>query len=399
MVGIRRSLYNVRSPANRCRRSPTGMGCQFVEEREEVTMTVPVLNLKGTPRDIGRQQGEQVPELIKDNLRFYMNLWQHMGGVGRDKILADVEAFIPFIERYDLDLVEEMHGVAEGAGVEFGEIAALNARTELTFSCLPNALADPAAGGCTSFGLLPEVTGNGHLIIGQNWDWRAEARHTSVILKIEQSEKPSIVMHAEAGTIGHRGLNSAGMGVCINYIRSEADVFRPGLPFLIKLRGILNSTRMSTALRMLMTHVGPNSMNMVVGHRDGEIIDVENLPNDLLFVHPHEGILTHANHFESPMLRMRDTGKSTLPDTVFRGRRLRRLLEARRGHLGVDAIRDVLSDHFSYPDSICRHPDEQYPKVDQWQTLTSLIIDLTESTLRYTDGPACTGPYHLAELP
>lgn len=362
-------------------------------------MTVPVLKLKGTPRDIGRQHGEQVAPLVKDNLRFYMNLWQHMGGVSREKILTDVEPFIPFIERYDPDLVEEMHGVAEGAGLEFREIAALNARTELTFSCLPNALKESSAGGCTSFGLMPDVTESGHVIIGQNWDWRAEALHTSVVLQIEQKNKPDIVMHAEAGTIGHRGLNSAGLGVCINYIRSEADVFRPGVPFLIKLRGILNCDRMSAALQMLMANVGPNSMNMVLGHQGGEIIDVENLPNDLLFLYPLDGILTHANHFESPMLRIRDTGKSTLADTIFRSRRLRRLLEARRGRLNVETIREALCDHFSYPDSICRHPDETHDKMDQWQTLSSIILDLTELTLRYTEGPACTGPYRVARLP
>ena len=362
-------------------------------------MTVPVLELAGTPREIGRQHGEQVPHLIKDNLRFYMNLWQHMGGVSREKILTDVEAFVPFIERFDADLVEEMRGVAEGAGLEFREIAALNARTELTFSCLPNTLKESSSGGCTSFGLLPEATESGHVIIGQNWDWRAEALQTCVVLQIEQKEKPSIVMHAEAGTIGHRGLNSAGLGVCINYIRSEADVFRPGVPFLIKLRGILNSNRMSAALQMLMTYPGPNSMNMVIGHQGGEVVDVENLPNDLLFVYPQNGILTHANHFESPMLPVRDTGKGTLADTIFRSCRLRRLLEARRGNLNVETIREALSDHFSYPDSICRHPDEKCAMVDQWQTLASIILDLTEMTLRYTEGPACTGPYRVARLP
>jgi isopenicillin-N N-acyltransferase-like protein len=369
------------------------------ESIEEETMTVPVLELKGSPREIGRRHGEQVRELVHDNVRFYMDLWQHMGGVGREKILSDVEAFVPFVERYDGDLVEEMRGIAEGAGLEFREIAALNARTELTFSCLPNTLKDSSGGGCTSFGLLPEVTENGHLILGQNWDWRAEALHTCVVLRIEQENKPSIVMHAEAGTVGHRGINSSGLGVCINYIRTENDGFRPGLPFLIKLRGILNSTRMSDALRMLMTYVGPNSMNMVIGQQGGEIVDVENLPNDLLFVYPQDGILTHANHFESPMLRVRDTGKSTLPDTILRSRRLRRLLSARSGRLNVETIREALTDHFSYPDSICRHPDERSPRVDQWQTLSSIILDLTDLTLRYTDGPPCSGPYHVARLP
>ncbi len=362
-------------------------------------MTVPVIKLKGSPGQIGREHGAQAKSRIHDNLGFYMNLWQHMGGVGRDKILSDVEGFVPFIEQYDPDLVEEMQGIAEGAELEFREIAALNARTELTFACLPNTLKDSSTGGCTSFGLLPEVTENGHLIIGQNWDWRAEALRTSVVLQIEQRDKPGIVMHAEAGTIGHRGINSAGMGVCINYIRSEMDGFKPGLPFLVKLRAILDSERMSNALKMILTYVGPNSMNMVIAQQNGEIVDAENMPNDVLFVYPKDGILTHANHFESQMLPVRDTGKSTLADTIFRSARLRRLLSARAGHLSVETIREALTDHFSYPDSICRHPDERFGKMDQWMTLSSIILDLTEMTLRYTDGPPCTGPYHVARLP
>ena len=244
-------------------------------------MTVPVLKLKGTPREIGRQHGEQIPGMIRDTLGFYMRLWQHMGGLSKERVLKDVEPFVAHIEKLDADLIEEMKGVAEGAGLEFLEIVALNARTELTFSCLPNALKESSAGGCTSFGLMPEVTASGHVLLGQNWDWRAEALHTSVVLQIEQVEKPNIVMHAEAGTIGHRGLNSAGLGVCINYIRSEADVFKAGVPFLIKLRAILNSSRLSAALKMLTTNPGPNSMNMLIGHQGGEIIDIENLPDSL----------------------------------------------------------------------------------------------------------------------
>lgn len=362
-------------------------------------MTAPVITLKGSPREIGREHGSRAKDLIHENLGFYMNLWQHLGGVSREKILSDVEPFVPFIEQYDPDIVEEMRGIAEGASLEFREIAALNARTELTFSCLPNTMTDSSMGGCTSFGLLPEVTENDHLIIGQNWDWRAEAQHTSVVLQIEQKDKPNIVMHAEAGTIGHRGINSAGMGVCINYIRSELDGFRPGLPFLVKLRAVLNSERMSRALKMLLTYIGPNSMNMIIAQHGSEIVDVENMPNDVLFVYPRDGIVTHANHFESPMLRVRDSGKCTLADTIFRSARLRRLLAARTGHLNIETIREALTDHFSYPDSICRHPDEDFPKMDQWMTLSSIILDLTEMTLRYTDGPPCRGPYHVARLP
>jgi len=269
-------------------------------------MKVPIISARGAPYDLGFQHGSQAKKAIEDNVRFYMSLWERFGGSRREEILKEIQGFVPYIEDCDPEILEELRGVAEGSGLRFEEILSLNARTEVTFACLPNAMQNSTLEGCTSFALLPEATQNQHMYIGQNWDWRAEAENSCIILKLHQKDKPDIIMHAEAGTIGHRGFNSAGMGVCINYIRCETDTFKLGLPFLIKLRAALNSTNLPDCLKMLLTFVGPNSMNMVIAHREGEAIDAENTPNDVLFLYPEGGILTHANHFQSPTLRVRD---------------------------------------------------------------------------------------------
>lgn len=356
-------------------------------------MKVPIISVSGSPYDLGFQHGSQAKKAIQENIGFYMHLWEYFGSAKRDQILRDVQGFIPYIEKQDPELLQELKGVAEGSGLKFDEIVALNARTEMTFACIPSTLSETASEGCTSYALTPEATQNHHTFVGQNWDWRAEAENSCIILRIKQQEEPDIVMHTEAGTIGHRGFNSAGIGVCMNYIRCERDSFRPGLPFLIKMRSVLNSTTLPDCLRLLMSFVGPNSMNMVLAHRDGEVIDIENTPDDLLFLYPEGGILTHANHFQSPRLRVRDTGKSALPDTVFRSHRAFRLLNEKRGHLECDAIKDVLKDHFAYPNSICRHRDERSKPIEQWETLTSMIIDLTEGKMLYTEGPPCSNSY------
>jgi len=356
-------------------------------------MKVPIISASGAPYDLGFQHGSQAKKAIEDNVRFYMSLWERFGGSRREEILKEIQGFVPYIEDCDPEILEELRGVAEGSGLRFEEILSLNARTEVTFACLPNAMQNSTLEGCTSFALLPEATQNQHMYIGQNWDWRAEAENSCIILKLHQKDKPDIIMHAEAGTIGHRGFNSAGMGVCINYIRCETDTFKLGLPFLIKLRAALNSTNLPDCLKMLLTFVGPNSMNMVIAHREGEAIDAENTPNDVLFLYPEGGILTHANHFQSPNLRVRDTGKSTLPDTIFRSNRAFRLFDERKGRLGWDTIKEVLTDHFGHPNSICRHRDERYELIDQWETLCSTIMDLSEGKMLYTEGPPCSNPY------
>lgn len=64
-----------------------------------------------------------------------------------------------------------MDGIAAGAGVHPDEVLALNARGEIARN---HASGFTEMDGCSSFALLPEATGDGHVYCGQNWDWRAE---------------------------------------------------------------------------------------------------------------------------------------------------------------------------------------------------------------------------------
>jgi isopenicillin-N N-acyltransferase-like protein len=206
------------------------------------------------------------------------------------------------------------------------------------------------------------------------------------------------MMHTEAGIIGHKGFNSAGIGVCVNVIRCEEDTFQPGLPAWIRIRAILNATSLPDCLKTMMTYEGPNSVNLLIAHREGEAIDLEMTPDDVFCIYPENGILTHTNHFQSLRLRMKDTGQALLPDTVIRNNRLLRLLKDRAGALGVDSINDLLQDHFGWPNSICRHSDERLGPHDQWETLTSFVIDLTAGTIHYTNGPPCSNSVETVAL-
>lgn len=356
-------------------------------------MEIPVISISGSSYDLGFQHGRQAKKAIQGNVRFYMKFWEYFGGVKQGQILKDAQKFIPYIEKLAPELLEELKGVAEGSGLQFEEIVALNARWELNYAYMLPTPTWSVHGECTAYALTPEVTKNQHTFIGQNWDYKPGVENSCLILRINQKGKPDIIMHTEAGIIGQKGFNSAGIGICLNYIRCENDSFRPGLPVWAKVRGVLDSESLPDCIRMLMTFEGPNSVNMVIAHRDGEAIDVECTPDDVFFLYPEHGVLVHTNHFKSPNLRVKDTGKGTLADTVIRSHRAFRLLQERRGDLEQDTIKDVLKDHFGYPNSICRHRDEDLHPNEQWETLTSMIIDLTEGKMLYTSGPPCSHSY------
>jgi len=358
-----------------------------------MSMDLPIITAKGTPYEVGFQHGEQTSSRIRTNISYYLNLWYHYCGVEKNRVLEDAQVFLPFIEKMDIDLIQELKGVAEGAKMRFEEILALNARWELNYAYLfPDAM-DTAAEGCTTLAVTPDASIDNHMYIGQNWDYKPALKTGCILLHILQDNKPDIIMHTEAGIIGHKGFNSAGFGICMNYIRCDQDVFRPGLPVWLKVRSLLNSENLSNFLGILMENEGPNSANMLIAHRDGEAIDAECTPEDVYFLYATEGIITHGNHFMSPRFRAKDSGKSLLPDTVIRSERAHRLLYEKRTEIRLETIQSVLTDHFGYPNSICRHRDPGLNPHAQWETLTSLVIDLTEGRMHYTEGTPCSQPY------
>ena len=134
------------------------------------------------------------------------------------------------------------------------------------------------------------------------------------------------------------------------------------------------------------------SANYLIAHADGEIIDIEATPNDYDYIY-NNGTIAHTNHFLSGRLQIRDVGKALWPDSITRLLRMNRLLGRTSGEADVESIKAMLRDHFGYPSSICRHPNEQAHELEQIETAASVIIDLSERKMYATEGPPCQQRY------
>ena len=217
---------------------------------------------------------------------------------------------MPVIEQFDADLLEEIRGIAEASGNQLEEIVAINSRTEIMFKETHH------HGECTALAATPEATAYGHTLLGQNWDWMPKLDGHMLLLTIKQKgqeEKPTVLTGTEAGTVAKIGMNSAGLGVCVNLLVSDST--RVGLPFHILCRGILSSFSMGEALGKIFNHQIGASANYLIGHMDGEAIDIETNPSGVEYLYSQDGTLSHANHFES-RLPVPDEGWKILPDTI-----------------------------------------------------------------------------------
>lgn len=343
----------------------------------------PLVDVEGDARERGRQYGRQAAERIATSLRIYMAAWTAGDAAGRAGLLARARAFEPVIgDRYP-ELLEEMRGIAEGAGRALEEIVALNARTELLFGA--------PADGCTGAVLLPERTG-GRVIIGQNWDWRPACREAAIVLRVTPDHGPSFVTFVEAGMLARSGMNSAGIGLCGNFLNSDADGTQRGVPIPVIRRAILMSPSLPTAVGAVLRAPRAFSSNHLLAHRDGEAVDLEAAPPEVFPLFAEDGLLVHSNHFKGAQGRVRDTGLPRFPDSLFRDRRVRAHLAARGRTLGVADLQSALRDHFGLPDAVCRHRAPR-PDGTEIETVASVVMDLTEGELWLCPGPVCENEY------
>src|SRR5262249_14443828 len=282
-----------------------------------------------------------------------------------------------------------LDAVAEGAGVGVEDVYAVNGRTELLYGTASTALHE-----CTSVGVLDSRTVSGHTLLAQNWDWHPAQRPYTVLLATCDENGFGVVTPAEAGMLAKAGLNSAGVGLCVNLLGSDRDGRPGGVPYHVVLRAALEAGCLTLALRAVCSLPRSASVNLMLGQPGGEVagevIDVELVPGDVGVLHPVDGLLTHANHFLTG-LPVHDTLADRGGSSYFRGARVARLLPP--GRIGAPDLAAVLADHLSYPHAICRHADARDSDDDLSETLYSIIMDLDERRLAIAAGPPCASTY------
>jgi isopenicillin-N N-acyltransferase like protein len=356
----------------------------------EIMDYIPVIEVSGSNYDCGVAIGKAMRDNIHENLRDYPAIIEHETGTGRDAAMDYVTRIIPVIEAYAPEVMEEMSGIAKGADVHLNDIVMLNARTELMSA---PAITDTDIGECTSMTALGAATESGNVLMGQNWDWNSRVCHRTAVIVIVVPDQPRTVMFAEAGLVGKIGLNAAGVAVCANRLTSTDDKLQTGIPWHVQLRKVMMAENMHQAIKAVTAPARGASGMFMIAAREGEAITLETTPEDFGTQLPEDGIMTHSNHYLAPEMKSRDTGKSRATMTLIRHDRARRLLAEDKGKITIDSFKRVLTDHFSYPAAICRHPDETMPERDRSQTGASIIMDLDQSEMHFALGPPCQHEY------
>jgi isopenicillin-N N-acyltransferase-like protein len=322
-----------------------------------------LIEISGAPFERGRQYGVQAEPEIKAGITHYAAQVRALG-LGDRELAAVVEGYLPAINDFEPRYVEEMRGIAAGAGVEFHHVVMINARTEVLKLAINPGLREGLFGsvepdGCTALVVAPSATADRRLIHAHNWDWKVASAEASVVLRIRRDDGPDILSFAEAGALSRFGFNALGIAITGNYLECDRDYTQVGVPLGLIRRRVLEQSHFALALQAAYATRKSGSNNIVVSHSGGGLIfNFECAPNETFLVEPRDGVLTHANHWQSPvaLAKLQERGVLSTPDSLYRDRRLRQLVEDKIGALTVDHIKAALLDDWQSPWSICAPP-------------------------------------------
>ncbi len=353
-------------------------------------MTIPLVRLEGSPYAQGAQHGEALREQIGHNLELYFARFERELKLSRAETLARAGRYAEAIRGQSPAYYAGMAGIAAGAGQSLGAVAALNVRYELFYD---EFVERPMPDGCTAFALLPEATAEGHLLLGENWDWIAGVR--GAVLRTAEPDGLATLAFTEAGIFGGKiGLNSAGLGLMINGLTSRDDDWsRLRRPFHVRCYEILRSRDLDAAAGVVAGEGRSCSANFLIAQTPDQVVNLETSPERAGASGCVAGCLVHATHFVDPdALGVAERNVENSPHSKRRHARLEALLRG-RGPLGLAEVQAALRDHEGHPYSICFHIDPAEPPEEHYESVVSAVVDLHALALYLTDGPPCGAEY------
>ncbi|KAM3430114.1 hypothetical protein MY4824_007872 [Beauveria thailandica] len=341
----------------------------------------------GTPYEIGFAHGSGASAEIHDNIVIYDGFFQDGAKINWQEARQRASTYIPLLSAKYPDILEEMRGVADGAGkgLTMEDILTLNARSELGLTNV--------ADGCTCLGQQgPE----GRIFLAQNWDWLQV--NLVVLHIIPNNSSLQMQFMSEAGLVGKIGLNSAGMGTLLNGILARAQD-KDKFPIHVLLRRVLQfASSFDEAFAIVEEYGLASTCNIVIADAKGKAGSIECSPHGNTVI-PLRGetfpYVGHTNHLYSsgrPVMT-----KDRPEDNSFT--RLARLEELTRqdNELGIppsfDSIRTRLCDQQGAPLSICLgKPTDEDVGIDRMTTVSTIIMELSHRVVQLTVGRPCDDP-------
>jgi len=259
-----------------------------------------VVALEGHGRVRGEMYGSQARDLIGEaTARWRANVLDVApAGLGADAYLHALvhdSGYREAVGRRAPDLLEEIAGIADAAGVDEDVVFGMNLLDE-EWVLRDRLVADGGDHHCTSIGQMAD---GAPVLIAQNLDLKAWMDGLEVLLElapvvVDDDLQPAALVPSVAGMLGTQALNAHGLGVVVNTL-AQLPSDPAGLPvaFVVRLLARERDVRTAEALLHALPHA--SGQNYLLGD-PREVLAVECSAGGAVSIAPESIGVAHTNH-------------------------------------------------------------------------------------------------------
>ena len=316
----------------------------------------------------------------------------------KDRYDAIIGAYLDAARSYSPELVDEVHGFAEGSEVDPLDVFSLNCYLDLNDLKIPEVWERLNHGGCTSFGLEVE---QGNAIVSQTYDVNHHWLDGLFMLKVRQADGSTLLTPTVAGMVGNAGINSHGLAIMINKLTPSDS--QHGVPHNFLIRRALEQRTLGEAIDIILSADRASGTHFTLCDKDGNLLGLETSAKQHAVLYPHEGYVAHTNHYlDSTLHHEVDLTAGQNGGSIARLTRIDRLLRRAISRSdstigaksGIELSISALQDHAHYPMSICYHVRNSDDEHDfQSETVTAFVAIPHQLKLLVTRGHACLNDF------
>jgi isopenicillin-N N-acyltransferase like protein len=344
-----------------------------------------VLYLHGTPYQQGKQLGRGAANLIRENVREADALRSRVAdGLDMATYDAMTRGNEAWVAREYPELLDELHGVAEGSGIDYVDLLHLNLNTDVAYARAYALVLD-----CTQVLASGAATADGKTYIGKTRDL-TRGPHRHVLLHREYDDGTFRNEFQVAGQMTLPvGINGHGVAVTTSGQWSErvvVDFARADKAWhILNWQPVLRHARsVDEAVDMVRDQPRVAGMNAMLADAH-KAVALEVTDTEVHVFEPEDGILVRTNHFLSPALQHLAPTFEENRGTFDRFQRAHEMAIQRKGSIAAMDLVRILSDHSAPPvESICRHDGPG-------RTYAATVVCPQERTMWTAFGNPCEG--------
>lgn len=355
---------------------------------------------QGSAYDIGFQHGTILKNPIIAECKKALDHFVHASGLPQSQFLDRFrQIFEPWFTQHAPRTIDEIHGMANGAGVDFSyaffaavrDGAKINPSSPATTNTNND---DKDDAGCTAIYCSGLNTQHGTPFIGQNKDANAPLDRYRIMRRAYDDGLTTITLNYP-GWIANIGMSSHGLGWTGNSLHGLRSSRKPEeiVPYSL-LRAVIAQSATIDQVNRAIEQFPTDNCCMMVADAHNRAICLECVHDQRQVQDISNRVFGHANCVLSETLKPYEHAVSHSPSSSQRQRNVQKHLDESNGTIDIARIKTILSDHTDQPGSICLHPHDGEPIA----TTASFIADLAQQQIHIAIGRPCEHPYDVYHI-